>query len=56
ILELSQRCIGCGTETGFTSWTANGKAGVCREKATCVGNTFTGLRQGAASIQCCVTN
>ncbi|CAF1327911.1 unnamed protein product [Rotaria magnacalcarata] len=43
-------------QLAVTSWTANGKAGVCREKATCVGNTFTGLRQGAASIQCCVTN
>lgn len=50
----AKSALGC---SNGPSCTANGKAGECRDKATCTGGTtVAGLCPGAANIQCCVPN
>ncbi|CAF3807024.1 unnamed protein product [Rotaria socialis] len=50
----AKSALGCGSGTGVVSCTANGRAGVCKDKATCTGTAHAGFCPGAANIQCCV--
>ncbi|CAF3428422.1 unnamed protein product, partial [Rotaria socialis] len=50
----AKSALGCGSGTEVVSCTANGRAGVCKDKATCTGTAHAGFCPGAANIQCCV--